>query len=578
MTAPPYRRVPAEEEKPHEIDHGVARRLFKEYVRAKKAAGQSTKGLSYGKMLAKLSAEAGRLKQKLGDDVGVRFEVKTVDGRVRLRALRDKATPAPSKTLAPPPVPAPSKAKPPPLPATPSRAKPPPIAAPATPPRVAPPSKPLDETDEELGNTDLDHDDLDQMDEVEDEPAPDDSMRATLAALMEEENEPLPPTAAATATALETSHKVNFATLGDIAKRMKELAERKKAPEREAAAAHSRKVLEGESSGEADIRAVAESVKKQMMPSAPEPGAPAQSTEGDSIPISLTDEDEVTAASGFGTSGAASLAENKPIVGQHDDEMDVLAPATTTIPEPTERGGFPVGWLLLLILLGAAGSGYVMYGEQLLAGQLPFLAGSEPPLPAPPPTRARVDSPPPLDSDEAADPVPEATTGETEGELATGSGVDAPPELKPSGKKKRKKADDDAHVPLPDDAGERAPEEDGGEPSPEPAREPEGPAPAQPREPTAELPQRLSQNQLRDGFQKVKADAKLCGQHHQAESGTKVAVKVSIEGKTGGITKAEPQDEFARTALGKCVAEALRRATFPPFSSANMGVTWTIRL
>lgn len=622
--------MPAEEEQLHEIDHGVARRLFKEYVQAKKAAGQSTKGLSYGKMLAKLSAEAGRLKDKLGANVEVRFQVKTIDGKVRLRALRDKgSTAAPSKP-APPPV-APPKLGPPPIPGAKKGAKPPPVAPPAVvPPKLAPP-KALDETDEELGTTDIDHDDLDEMEEVdaaEFGADVDDSMRTTLAALMEQESEPLPPTVGTKPSDLTASQKLSFATLGDIAKRMDELAERKQAPARAAKAAHDNEVLEGESSGEADIRAVAASLKKKMEPE-PEPGAPSGEVEGDSIPISLTDMDmdEMAPATGFGTSAAVSLAEHKPIVSTRDvgeDEpptrefrADAIADGEADeVPSEGGKGGFPVSMLLLLIVVVAGGVGYVMYGDQLLGGGGDVASRTQAPPPASAPAlelgtntvEARGD-----DGDDehgresgalaAADTEDAATTGD--GDESAGADGASEGGKKKKGKRKEGAAkgagqDDGDGGTEPDDGGEVAAEggeggegADGGEQAP-PAKEESGQvdclldpnAPgckkdrvvAEKKEEAPALPDKLSQNQLRDGFQEVKADAKTCGKHYGAETGTKVAVKVSIEGKTGGITKATPQDEHAGTALGKCVADALRRATFPPFASPAMGVTWSIRM
>ena len=295
---------PAEEKIP-EIDHGVARRLFKEYVSAKKAAGQATKGLSYGKMLKKLSIEANRLKEKLGDDVEVRFEVKTIDGKVRLRALRDKGV-AKVKP-APPKVPS---AKPPPLPGSKK-------AAPVAPPVLAPPKveevQESSDSGEELAGAEISHDDLDQLDVTDDSLGPetlgaDDSMAATLAALRAEEEEPLPPTA----PGITESQKLSFATLGDIAKRMDQLADKRDAPKKKAQAEADAAVLEGESSGAADIRAVAASIKKKTAKPEPEPelGAPSDSMEGDSVPISLgedDDDDDAPVTAGFGDQAAVAV-------------------------------------------------------------------------------------------------------------------------------------------------------------------------------------------------------------------------------------------------------------------------------
>lgn len=71
---------------PPGVDPKAARELFKQFVAAKKAAGESVEGLTYGRLLDKLSKEVPKLQEKHGD--GLRFEVATVDGRVRLRARK----------------------------------------------------------------------------------------------------------------------------------------------------------------------------------------------------------------------------------------------------------------------------------------------------------------------------------------------------------------------------------------------------------------------------------------------------------------------------------------------------------
>jgi hypothetical protein len=71
---------------PPGVDPKAARELFKQFVAAKKAAGESVEGLTYGRLLDKLSKEVPKLQEKHGD--GLRFEVATVDGKVRLRARK----------------------------------------------------------------------------------------------------------------------------------------------------------------------------------------------------------------------------------------------------------------------------------------------------------------------------------------------------------------------------------------------------------------------------------------------------------------------------------------------------------
>jgi hypothetical protein len=79
---PPRARPPL----PPGVDPKQARELFKQFVAAKKAAGESVEGLTYGRLLEKLSKEVPKLQEKHGD--GLRFEVATVEGKVRLRARK----------------------------------------------------------------------------------------------------------------------------------------------------------------------------------------------------------------------------------------------------------------------------------------------------------------------------------------------------------------------------------------------------------------------------------------------------------------------------------------------------------
>jgi hypothetical protein len=79
---PPRARPPL----PPGVDPKAARELFKQFVAAKKAAGESVEGLTYGRLLDKLAKEVPKLQEKHG--AGLRFEVATVDGKVRLRARK----------------------------------------------------------------------------------------------------------------------------------------------------------------------------------------------------------------------------------------------------------------------------------------------------------------------------------------------------------------------------------------------------------------------------------------------------------------------------------------------------------
>lgn len=65
---------------PDHLEH-----VFRELVRAKRAAGEGLEGLTYGALVRKLVREAPKVRAKHKCEK-VRFEVATVDGKVRLRA------------------------------------------------------------------------------------------------------------------------------------------------------------------------------------------------------------------------------------------------------------------------------------------------------------------------------------------------------------------------------------------------------------------------------------------------------------------------------------------------------------
>ncbi|MCA9712196.1 MAG: hypothetical protein KDK70_40545, partial [Myxococcales bacterium] len=94
----------------------------------------------------------------------------------------------------------------------------------------------------------------------------------------------------------------------------------------------------------------------------------------------------------------------------------------------------------------------------------------------------------------------------------------------------------------------------------------------------APLPAKLSAAQLKQALATTKAEARRCGPAHGGEPGTKVEVKLSIDGPTGAVISATPRGEHATGALGRCVAEALGRTEFPRFGAARMGTLYSVRL
>ena len=92
------------------------------------------------------------------------------------------------------------------------------------------------------------------------------------------------------------------------------------------------------------------------------------------------------------------------------------------------------------------------------------------------------------------------------------------------------------------------------------------------------LPDKLSSNQLRDGFNSIKSKAKACGAKFGAEAGTKVKVHASIEGATGAVSSVEATGEHAGTSLGKCVEDVVKGATFEQFKKQAMGVDYSLSM
>jgi hypothetical protein len=55
-------------------------------------------------------------------------------------------------------------------------------------------------------------------------------------------------------------------------------------------------------------------------------------------------------------------------------------------------------------------------------------------------------------------------------------------------------------------------------------------------------------------------------------------VQLSIEGTTGLVLSATPQGEHADGSLGRCVARALEKTSFPRFTAPRMGTLSSVRL
>lgn len=97
-------------------------------------------------------------------------------------------------------------------------------------------------------------------------------------------------------------------------------------------------------------------------------------------------------------------------------------------------------------------------------------------------------------------------------------------------------------------------------------------------EPDPSLPETLSQSALRQGIAAVKASAKECAGRHGGRPGEAVKIRLSIVGQTGAVQSTTAEGEYRGTALGNCVAAALKRASFPRFRKPAIGLEYTITL
>jgi len=94
----------------------------------------------------------------------------------------------------------------------------------------------------------------------------------------------------------------------------------------------------------------------------------------------------------------------------------------------------------------------------------------------------------------------------------------------------------------------------------------------------ASLPEKLTDSQIRSAMAPLKTKAKQCAFQYAAAPGTKVRVKLSIQGETGKVLSAEALPPHERQAVGQCVADAFRDANFPRFSADVQGATFPVTL
>ncbi|MCR9162139.1 MAG: hypothetical protein ACE37F_28775 [Nannocystaceae bacterium] len=94
----------------------------------------------------------------------------------------------------------------------------------------------------------------------------------------------------------------------------------------------------------------------------------------------------------------------------------------------------------------------------------------------------------------------------------------------------------------------------------------------------SDLPATLSSAQLRAGMLPIKPRIHACAVGHDAPSGTRVRVKLSVAGETGRVTSATAMAPWTDEPLGHCVESAVRTATFPKFRKARLGAVYPFTL
>jgi hypothetical protein len=92
------------------------------------------------------------------------------------------------------------------------------------------------------------------------------------------------------------------------------------------------------------------------------------------------------------------------------------------------------------------------------------------------------------------------------------------------------------------------------------------------------LPDKPTAEQLRAVLAAVRPEARRCGPRHGAAAGTKVQVKLSIAGTDGRVISAIPKARPPDDPVGRCVADALREASFPSFGQPSLSLLYSVTL
>ncbi|MEM7155501.1 MAG: hypothetical protein AAF799_21805 [Myxococcota bacterium] len=215
---------------------------------------------------------------------------------------------------------------------------------------------------------------------------------------------------------------------------------------------------------------------------------------------------------------------------------------------------------------------------------------------APSPTRAAAPAPEPAPSVAAAaaaneaEPEPEpalpaapAPSDEAEPEPEVELEAKAEPAKGRSAKNRRNRKGRRDRTPTPakgDETKPPAPADRGGVPigcvlDPDSCSKKKRPDPT-PTPGSTDLPDVPSNSQIRSAMKKVKPTAKACASG--ADAGQKVRVKLSVTGRDGRVVSAKALEDHAGTALGRCVAGALSKATLPRFAKPQAGIVFAVRM
>ena len=89
------------------------------------------------------------------------------------------------------------------------------------------------------------------------------------------------------------------------------------------------------------------------------------------------------------------------------------------------------------------------------------------------------------------------------------------------------------------------------------------------------LPEALSQDQIKSGMGGVKGKVQGCFDKYQVAGLAKVSVTI---GKSGKVSSANVTGEFAGTETGSCVATAVKSASFPRFKGKPLSISYTFLL